>query len=85
MTAVGGDHHAPGRHLVAHLLGGEVGLALGDAPHLGRDGAEPRVLELRDGHEAFRRVPALTVEMPVRGHEIPSALGRRFGHPRRVG
>ena len=36
---VGGDDHAAGGDLVAHLLGGEVRLALGDAAHLGRDDA----------------------------------------------
>jgi hypothetical protein len=43
---VGGDDHAPGRDLVAHLLGGEVRLALGDALHLGRDHAMSCELEL---------------------------------------
>ena len=48
---VGGDNHAAGGDFVADLGGGEVGLALGDSRHLGRDDAEARVLELGDGGE----------------------------------
>ncbi len=48
---VGGDDHAPGGDFVAHLLGRQVGLALGHPAHLGRDQAQAGVFELGDGGE----------------------------------
>ena len=83
---VGGDHHAAGGDLVAHLLRREVRLALGDAAHLRRDDAEARVLELRHGLEAGGRAPAAVgATRPVRRHEVPGRPLRRRRHARRVG
>jgi hypothetical protein len=85
VVLVGGDHHATGRDLVAHLLRTEVGLALGDPTHLRCDLAQARVLELRDGREPRGRRPAPVDSRPVGGHEVPGGLVRYRGHARRVG
>ena len=83
---VGGDDHPAGGDLVAHLLGREVLLALGDPLHLGRDGAEARVLELRDGFEALRRDgKSVLAAGPSVGKEVPRRLPARRRHPGRVG
>ena len=83
--AVGRDDHAAGGDLVAHLLGGQVRLALGDAPHLGRHDAEPRVLELRSSgtKPAALREAVRSASNP--GQEVPRRLVARRGHARRVG
>jgi hypothetical protein len=83
---VRGDHHAARGHLVAHHLGREMGLALRDALHLRRHGAEPRMLELGNRDEAHGRTPAPVGALrPVARHEVPGAVRRRRRHARRVG
>ena len=51
---VGGNDHASRSDLIAHLLGGQVTLALRDALHLWRNRSQARVFELRNGREVPR-------------------------------
>ena len=86
-TLLAGMIIRPGGDLVAHLLGREVRLALGDAPHLRRDDAEPRVLELRHRHEALGRRASCRRRSRVqsRGKKSQAVLSRRRRHAGRVG
>ena len=94
MDAVGRNDHPPGGDFVAHLLGGQVRLALGDPAHFGSDGSKPRVFELSHRRKTGRWNPGLVRFVvgfksgpahPVAGHEIPGRLRGRLGHSRRVG
>ena len=63
MNAVGRNDHPPGGDFVAHLLGRQVRLALGDAAHFGGDRSQPGVFQLR--HRSRTR-PAESRPRPIR-------------------
>ena len=76
MHRVGGDDHAAGGDLVAHLLGRQMPFALGDAFHLRGDDAQAGVFELSDSNRAAScgGCPRRLAAALTRREEIPSGL-----------
>ncbi len=82
---VSGNHQTSGCNLVADLFRSQMRLALGHASHRGSNDSKSRMLELSDRLEAFRRLRECSFSVPIRWQEVPSGLGARCRHARRVG